>query len=69
MLSGLAARAAGPGLDAEEAKRLIALLNAAHVATAMLGEALLSAAGLPADEAGQQRFLDWATELVAERLA
>ena len=70
MLSPLIARseaegAAGP----EETRRLIALLNSAHVAIAILGDALLRAADLPADESGQEAFLDWVTQLVARGLA
>ncbi len=64
MLSPLIASAKASG--AADARRLIALLNAIHVAIAIMGEALLKAADLPADDAGQAAFLDWATALIDE---
>jgi AcrR family transcriptional regulator len=52
-----------------DAQMLAALLNAVYIAQAVLGETLLRAVGAPADAAGQQRFLEWTCQLVAEQLA
>lgn len=66
MLSPLVARAEASG--GADARRLLALLNAVHVGVAIMGEALLRAADLPSDPAGEAAFLDWTTELVAQTL-
>ena len=70
MFSGLVDRAQARRPDAarDETRYLIALLNAAHVSQAILGEAMLRAVGAEWDEAGQGAFLDWVTRLVDERL-
>jgi AcrR family transcriptional regulator len=69
MFSRLAEQAAAEGgADPQEAKRLIALLNAVHFAIAISGDPLLRALDLDSSQAGQRRFLAWATGLVAERL-
>ncbi|MEH2498876.1 AcrR family transcriptional regulator [Bradyrhizobium sp. AZCC 1678] len=65
MLSSLVERAGGT----DEARRLIALLNAIHIATALMGNPLLRTVSLPSDASGRQAFLDWATDLVAAKLA
>jgi AcrR family transcriptional regulator len=80
MLSGLvanihaqrvaAAKAIGaPAPSLEDTKFLVALLNAVHLAQAILGDALLKAVDADADEAGQQRFLDWSTKWLAHHIA
>lgn len=70
MFGGLVERAAArrPEAPVDEARYLVALLNAAHVSQAILGEAMLRAVGADWDEAGQQAFLDWVTRLVEEQL-
>jgi hypothetical protein len=65
----VAARARGaPEPDIVETRRIIALFNAAHIAMAIMGDALLPAADLVADETGQDDFLKWVTQLLGERL-
>jgi AcrR family transcriptional regulator len=66
MLSPLVARAEAAG--GRDARRLLALLSAAHMGVALLGEALLRAADLPYDEAGRDAFLDWVTETIERAL-
>ena len=68
MLDGLISRAAGDEAVTVETRHLIALLSAAHIAQAVIGEALLRSVGAPSDEAGQQAFLDFAVDLVRRRL-
>ena len=65
MLSPLVERAGGT----DEARRLIALLNAIHIATALMGDPLLRTVNLPSDANGRQAFLDWATDFIAAKLA
>jgi hypothetical protein len=60
-----ARRTPTPSLD--DTRFLVALLNAAHVAQALLGDALLKAVDADGSEAGQQRFLEWATDWIATR--
>jgi hypothetical protein len=52
----------------DEIRRQIALLNAVHVAQAIVGEALMRAADLDPTPQGQADYLAWATEEVAARL-
>lgn len=70
MFSGLVdgAKRRRPEAPPDEARFLIALMNAAHVSQAILGEAMMRAVGADWDEASQQAFLDWVTALVGERL-
>lgn len=65
-----AAQAKGsPVPSLEDTKFLVTLLNAVHVAQAILGDALLKAVDADGDDAGQQRFLDWATAWIADHVA
>jgi AcrR family transcriptional regulator len=67
-LASAHARGAPPP-NLTDTKFLVTLWNAAHVAQAMLGEALLKAVDADGDEAGQQRFVNWVTALVEDQLA
>jgi AcrR family transcriptional regulator len=80
MLSGLVtsvharrstrAKARGtPSPSVDDTKFLVTLLNAAHISQALLGDAMLKAVDADGSEAGQQRFLDWATNWVAQQIA
>lgn len=60
-----ARRAPAPSLD--DTRFLVALLNAAHISQALLGDALLKAVDADGSEAGQQRFLAWASDWIATR--
>jgi AcrR family transcriptional regulator len=61
-----ASGAAAPSL--EDTKFLVTLLNAVHLAQAVLGDALLTAVDADGDEAGQQRFLNWATRWIVDHM-
>jgi AcrR family transcriptional regulator len=52
----------------EDTRFLIALLNGAHIAQSIVGEAVMKAVDADWDPAGQRRFLDWTVALVTERL-
>lgn len=60
-----AAARGAPTPSLTDTKFLVTLLNAAHLAQAVLGDALLRAVDADADEVGQQRFLDWVCARVA----
>ena len=54
--------------DLEDTRHLIALLNAAHIAQAVLGEALLKAVDKDGGPESQAAFLDWTVRLVSREI-